>query len=225
MVSLQIPFIQLNQRNTILESEGNNNSNKKRKWDHDPETEDILHYKQWMSTPTATATAAKSLFDVNLETPLPSEWQRCLDIQSGEVHFYNTRTQKRTMTDPRKNEEPSSPRMNYCHMSLDLELNLPCGSLNQIPTPKTSQLSTHNKMNKCSSSSPRASTKSHVVDDTVKDDEEEVVEMVATACMRCHMLVMLQKSAPTCPNCKFIHPPYQRTTSTPELFNPRLSLS
>jgi len=34
-------------------------------------------------------------------------------------------------------------------------------------------------------------------------------EMIATVCMRCHMLVMLCKSSPTCPNCKFMHPPDQ----------------
>ncbi|KAK9757555.1 hypothetical protein RND81_01G170400 [Saponaria officinalis] len=229
MVSLQIPFLQLSKkRKVILESEGNS---KKRKWDHVLETEDTLHYKHRMTSPAA-ATTNKSFFDVNLhlETPLPSEWQRCLDIQSGEIHFYNTRTQKRTR-DPRniKTQEPQSPKNS--DMSLDLELNLPCGSRNQVSSPKSSETPTP-KMKKCKSSSPRASTnnllkcllstkaedKSSVDDDDIlkDDDDDEVVEMVATACMRCHMLVMLQKLSPTCPNCKFIHPPYQKT---PELFN------
>ena len=34
-------------------------------------------------------------------------------------------------------------------------------------------------------------------------------EMITTVCMRCHMLVMLCKSSPACPNCKFMHPPDQ----------------
>ncbi|KAK7282814.1 hypothetical protein RIF29_11885 [Crotalaria pallida] len=38
-------------------------------------------------------------------------------------------------------------------------------------------------------------------------------EMVATVCMKCHMLVMLCKSSPACPNCKFMHPPDQNPSN------------
>ncbi|KAJ6412790.1 hypothetical protein OIU84_005773 [Salix udensis] len=89
-------------------------SSKKRKW----EAEGTLEKR---SKPEST----KSFFEeieLQLETPLPLEWQRCLDIQSGQIHFYNTRTHKRTSIDPRKSPEPPSPDH---HMSLDLELNLP----------------------------------------------------------------------------------------------------
>ncbi|KAE8715418.1 carbon catabolite repressor protein 4-like protein 1-like [Hibiscus syriacus] len=77
----------------------------------------------------------KSMFDMelHLETPLPLEWQSVLIfrffasfcVQSGQIHFYNTRTHTRTSKDPRRRspEPPSSG-----HMSLDLELNLPCDS-------------------------------------------------------------------------------------------------
>ncbi|CAA6665040.1 unnamed protein product [Spirodela intermedia] len=53
--------------------------------------------------------------------PLPPEWQRCLDIQSGKIHFYNTRTQRRTSRDPRRSAADEPPPV-----SLDLELNLTC---------------------------------------------------------------------------------------------------
>ncbi|XP_068666317.1 protein CURLY FLAG LEAF 1-like [Aristolochia californica] len=29
--------------------------------------------------------------------------------------------------------------------------------------------------------------------------------MVAVACLKCHLLVMLSKSSPSCPNCKYLH--------------------
>ncbi|KAJ8615789.1 hypothetical protein MRB53_035161 [Persea americana] len=29
--------------------------------------------------------------------------------------------------------------------------------------------------------------------------------MVAVACLKCHLLVMLSRSSPTCPNCKYLH--------------------
>ncbi|EOA38534.1 hypothetical protein CARUB_v10010336mg [Capsella rubella] len=37
------------------------------------------------------------------------------------------------------------------------------------------------------------------------DDNQKKQEMVTTVCMKCHMLVMLCKSTPVCPNCKFMH--------------------
>ncbi|WOL18523.1 calmodulin-binding transcription activator 2 isoform X2 [Canna indica] len=53
--------------------------------------------------------------ELNLEAPLPLDWQRCLDIKSGKIYFYNTRTKRRTSTDPTR-----------LRVSLDLELNLTC---------------------------------------------------------------------------------------------------
>ncbi|XP_074280137.1 uncharacterized protein LOC141605324 [Silene latifolia] len=242
MVSFQTPFLELNQRKTTLESDTNS---KKRKWDHDPKAdhEDILPFKHWMnhkgSVPaTASATTTTRYFsdiELHLETPLPSEWQRCLDIQSGEIHFYNTRTQKRTVRDPRETseEQPTSPPRD-CHMSLDLELNLPCGSRNH-----NSEETKPTFKNKSSLSPQREPTNlfknlnntiernffhnlKESKEDVVDSKEDGATEMVAAACMRCHMLVMLQKSSPTCPNCKFVHPPYH---SPPDLFKPTLSLS
>ncbi|KAH9623981.1 hypothetical protein KSS87_010099 [Heliosperma pusillum] len=240
MVSFQTTFLELNQRKTTLESDS---ISKKRKWDHDPQAEDILPFRQWMnhkgvpSTATVTTTKYFSDIELHLETPLPSEWQRCLDIQSGEIHFYNTRTQKRTVRDPRDtSEEPTSPR-DY-HMSLDLELNLPCGSRNHNSSSKASQETKLALNNKYMSNSPPSpptdlykslnntiernffdDSKENVVNNSKEDGE---AEMVAAACMRCHMLVMLQKSSPTCPNCKFVHPPYHNPA---DLFKPTLSLS
>uniref|UniRef100_A0A0A9PCL7 Uncharacterized protein n=1 Tax=Arundo donax TaxID=35708 RepID=A0A0A9PCL7_ARUDO len=39
--------------------------------------------------------------------------------------------------------------------------------------------------------------------------------MVAAVCVRCHMLVMMCRASPACPNCKFLHPP-SRTAPPPE---------
>ncbi|XP_022753006.1 uncharacterized protein LOC111301524 [Durio zibethinus] len=165
--------------------------------------------------------------ELHLETPLPLEWQRCLDIQSGQIHFYNTRTHTRTSKDPRRSPEPQSPAG---HMRLDLELNLPCDSARKIDATDH-----HHKFNKDNSVSP---TRGGSVDKKINslsggltqnlswlavevDNEQEQQEMVATACMRCHMLVMLCKSSPVCPNCKFMHPPDQ---VPPKLFKQSPSL-
>ncbi|GJT80280.1 WW domain-containing protein [Tanacetum coccineum] len=65
--------------------------------------------------------------ELHLETPMPLEWQRCLDIKSGQIYYYNTKTQIKTSMDPRRSS-PEPPKNNNMSLDLDLELNLPCGS-------------------------------------------------------------------------------------------------
>ncbi|XP_021911161.1 uncharacterized protein LOC110824995 [Carica papaya] len=46
--------------------------------------------------------------------------------------------------------------------------------------------------------------------------------MVALPCMNCHLLVILFKSYPSCPNCKYVHalsPPPQTQTRTPNFIS------
>lgn len=185
------------------------NSSKKRKWD-DPEDK--------ISEKPDKVKTVKSLLDayVQRETPLPLEWQRCLDIKSGELYFYNTRTQKRTLSDPRTslNPEPSNPSP----MSLDLELNLPCGSLEKK---NNIQEQDNNFVIKQNSSGDDVGPGSGLTrSPSWLTCEGEQQEMVTAVCEKCYMLVMMCKSSPACPNCKFMHPPDTR----PNLFNPRLSL-
>ncbi|KAE8656283.1 hypothetical protein F3Y22_tig00117005pilonHSYRG00333 [Hibiscus syriacus] len=202
-------------RKTIPEFE---NSSKKRKLEdsHD----DLEETSDKRSKPESM----KSMFDMelHLETPLPWEWQRCLDIQSGQIYFYNTRTHKRTSKDPRRSPEPPSSG----HMSLDLGLNLPCdSSLRKVNT------ADHQLFNKQNSVSPtRDSSADKKINSSggltrklswLVEENQKEQEMVATVCMRCHMLVMLCKSSPACPNCKFMHPPDQ---GPPKQFKQRLSL-
>ncbi|KAL0917507.1 hypothetical protein M5K25_012573 [Dendrobium thyrsiflorum] len=118
-----------------------------------------------------------SFIELSLETPLPLEWQRCLDIKSGEIHYYNTRTKRRASKDPRRSTEIPSTLQ-----GLDLELSLMCTEPSEI----------HGLDLQEPSSPPFV-----VVD---ASDEQEMVAMV---CGRCHMLVMMYKLSPSCPNCKF----------------------
>ncbi|GMI90951.1 hypothetical protein like AT1G78170 [Hibiscus trionum] len=216
MISFEVPLSPPDMiRNTVPEFE---NSSKKRK------LEDSHDDHEETSDKRSKLESMKSMFDMelHLETPLPFEWQRCLDIQSGQIHFYNTRTHRRTSNDPRRSPEPPNPG----HMSLDLELNLQCDS-----SARKVNTADHQLFNKQSSVSPtRDSSADKMINSSggvtrnlswlVEEDQKEQ-EMVATVCMRCHMLVMLCKSSPACPNCKFMHPPDQ---GPPKLFKQRLSL-
>lgn len=104
-----------------------------------------------------------------------------LFTQSGRIHFYNTRTSERTTKVPRSSTTTHAPPAETS-ISLDLELNLGCDS------PPTAKLTRHNRNDK-----------------VLLQEDTEPREMVAAACMRCHMLVMMSKSSPSCPNCKFLH--------------------
>ncbi|XP_062210186.1 protein CURLY FLAG LEAF 1-like [Phragmites australis] len=135
--------------------------------------------------------------------PLPPEWQRCLDIQSGRIHYYNTRTHKRTWKDPRAEpdyraapaaEEEESANCSPPGLDLDLDLNLtfkPRRVLVQEKKPKLAE------------------------DRRQPAEAEDSREMVAAVCLRCHMLVMMCRESPACPNCKFLHPP-SRAAPPPE---------
>ncbi|KAL5991047.1 hypothetical protein ACLOJK_011953 [Asimina triloba] len=41
--------------------------------------------------------------------------------------------------------------------------------------------------------------------------------MVAVACLKCHLLVMLCKSSPSCPNCKYLHSLPTQQLQTPKI--------
>ncbi|RWR71997.1 WW domain-containing protein [Cinnamomum micranthum f. kanehirae] len=45
---------------------------------------------------------------------------------------------------------------------------------------------------------------SDLVEDPKKPSNSNT-NMVAVACFKCHLLVMLHRSSPTCPNCKYLH--------------------
>ncbi|KAL3514140.1 hypothetical protein ACH5RR_026857 [Cinchona calisaya] len=175
--------------------------------------------------------------ELHLVTPIPLEWQRCLDIKSGQLYFYNTRTNKRMLTDPRSSLEPIPPPPSHGHghghMSLDLELNLPCSSsyenqVTDIFTKDNSDITSNSSSDHHQLIRNSSTTK---IDNNNNDGGltrspswltfEGEQEMVAAACKKCHMLVMMCKSSPSCPNCKFMHP---LEPSTPKLLKPRLSL-
>lgn len=116
-------------------------------------------------------------------------------LQSGQIHFYNTRTHKKTCKDPRSSPRPS--------LNLELNLNLTCNpSSTKEQVDQQEQTNHDNTSKKSSFCSP-----SWISLDVNRQ------EMVAAVCMRCHMLVMMFKASPSCPNCKFVHP--QGQTSSP----------
>lgn len=154
--------------------------------------------------------------------PLPPEWQRCLDIKSGQIHYYNTRTQKRTWKDPRgepdfhaaeEEEDEAEESANYCAPpGLDLELNLAFEPRRRALA-AGHEKSKKKKKKKPTPPRPAAAAALAAAEEERRprpppsDSRDSSREMVAAVCVRCHMLVMMCRASPACPNCKFLHPP------------------
>lgn len=138
-------------------------------------------------------------------------------MQSGQIYYYNTRTHKKTSVDPRSSPEPPK------NMSLDLELNLPCGSSSNTTKKVHHVADNFTKYKTLSTTSNKiggggGGAPSWLALEGGGDQQEE---MMTAVCKKCHMLVMMFKTSPSCPNCKFMHPPNQ---TPPTLFNRELSL-
>ncbi|CAL0307832.1 unnamed protein product [Lupinus luteus] len=183
-------------------------SSKKGKWE-EPFTEELFKDQ-------SNAEKIKSVFgiELHLETPLHSHnWQQYLSIQSGHKHLCdNTRINSNTPNSKRSQEpepEPEPPSLG--EMSLDLELNLTYKSL----VKKEESYDTREKTNFGSIESSEVERDLLINSSKYKKDspsllsisEGDNTDMVASVCMRCHMLVLLCKLSPSCPNCKFMHPP------------------
>eukprot|EP01018_Ginkgo_biloba_P032832 Gb_35362 [translate_table: standard] len=105
--------------------------------------------------------------ELHLKSPLPLDWEQCLDLKSGQMYYINRNTQTKTWNDPRE--------------QLDLELGI-------------SSVISEN----CKNYHPRDQQEG-------RRKSSKSTEMIAIACMQCHMFVMLSKDSPSCPNCKHVH--------------------
>ncbi|MQL81921.1 hypothetical protein Taro_014369 [Colocasia esculenta] len=237
MVSLQAALSQKERRPcpTTNAAGDNSSSNKKRKWEDGQEKDHITRaalpreLKLWKDDDQADVDESMiqqppAGIDLHLDTPLPPEWQRCLDIQSGKIHFYNTRTHRRTSRDPRESVDETTPLSppavaDARSVSLDLELNLMCetsprshGGGEEI---KTQEKGAHVDVPAAFFCDHRARPSGAAICKTPSwvSMDADAGEMMATVCGRCHMLVMMCKSSPSCPNCKFLHAPDQMPPS------------
>lgn len=136
-------------------------------------------------------------------------------MQSGQIHFYNTRTHKRTSKDPRSAPEPRPPSPSP---GLDLELNLNSSSNHGVDRDhhvhakhghQLDHIDHQHKTKSSSSSSSLSCSPSWISLDVDRQ------EMVAAVCMSCHMLVVMCKATPSCPNCKFVHPQGRSSSPSP----------
>uniref|UniRef100_A0A2N9J9K9 WW domain-containing protein n=1 Tax=Fagus sylvatica TaxID=28930 RepID=A0A2N9J9K9_FAGSY len=76
--------------------------------------------------------------------------------------------------------------------------------------PKDHKLDLELNISTHSTSSEQCSSNSDTLEDSKKYSTNS--NMIALACLNCHLLVILSKSSPSCPNCKYVHSlPSQQT--------------
>ncbi|KAF5465244.1 hypothetical protein F2P56_015269 [Juglans regia] len=130
--------------------------------------------------------------DLQLKDPLPLDWEQCLDLESGRMYYLNRKTFRKSWSWPKDQK-------------LDLELNI----------------ATHDQYSNCSEQYC-SSDSSHkvLIDDSKKKYMTSINSnnMMALPCLNCHLLVILSKSVPSCPNCKYVHSlPFQQSPPPPRV--------
>ncbi|WVZ89249.1 hypothetical protein U9M48_035675 [Paspalum notatum var. saurae] len=114
--------------------------------------------------------------ELQLNDPLPIDWEQCLDLQSGRMYYLNRKTLKKSWVRPRE-------------QSVNLDLNISTAAA---------------VIDCCSASGAAAAAPDE--HEGRKQPAGAGGNMVAVPCANCHLLVMLCKSSPSCPNCKFVQP-------------------
>lgn len=117
-----------------------------------------------------------SHLELHLSDPLPLDWEQCLDLQSGRMYYLNRKTLKRSWNRPKE-------------QGVNLELNM-----STTPTPMNVVVLDGNTGAALSQAGAKRGT-------MVSSGGGN---MIAVPCANCHLLVMLCKSSPSCPNCKFV---------------------
>ncbi|OVA01676.1 WW domain [Macleaya cordata] len=68
-------------------------------------------------------------------------------------------------------------------------------------------------------SSDGSNSSSEMLVGSKKHNSSSSNNMFAVACLKCHLLVMLCKSSPSCPNCKYVNPLPTQQSPRPKTFN------
>ncbi|XP_047094323.1 uncharacterized protein LOC124706696 [Lolium rigidum] len=132
-----------------------------------------------------------SHLELHLSDPLPLDWDQCLDLQSGRMYYLNKKTLKRSWNRPKE-------------QGVNLELNMSTTPMNVVVL--------DGNTGAAAATLSQAGTKRGTV---VSSGEN----MIAVPCANCHLLVMLCKSSPSCPNCKFVQ---SLAPAAPQVANRRL---
>ncbi|OEL24340.1 hypothetical protein BAE44_0014636 [Dichanthelium oligosanthes] len=126
--------------------------------------------------------------ELQLNDPLPLDWEQCLDLQSGQMYYLNRKTLRKSWVRPRE-------------QSVNLDLNISTAAIVDTSAGGVAAPDEDAEPTKRHAGAPVTSGGNN---------------MVAVPCANCHLLVMLCKSSPSCPNCKFVQPLAPATPRAPQ---------
>ncbi|CAL1366086.1 unnamed protein product [Linum trigynum] len=136
---------------------------------------------------------------------LPLDWEQCLDLHSGTMYYFNRKTSRKSWNRPKDAYHDNENDRN--NRSLDLELNIssPSKYYNNVSDHhQHNMMKLHHHQIPASPSQEGNFSPSDGGSSSTNDDDKDN-NMVALACLNCHLLVILSKSSPCCPNCKYVH--------------------
>ncbi|KAK9201047.1 hypothetical protein WN944_016248 [Citrus x changshan-huyou] len=168
-----------------------------------------------------TEPAIQTSVDLQIKDPLPLDWERCLDLQ---VLLFISQFSL-ALLQLYKHEKLLLLQLNYIVFFWLFVLFCVQSGRMYYFNRKSSKKSWSLPENKqkldleLNISSSSVSNCTSAADDDESNNKHHLSSasnnMVALACMNCHLLVILSKSSPSCPNCKFVHSlPNQQTQSS-----------
>ncbi|CAI0397231.1 unnamed protein product [Linum tenue] len=164
--------------------------------DHDRDRDHVVDLQQHLDQ------------EVKNNRALPLDWEQCLDLHSGTMYYFNRKTSRKSWNRPKDayHDDENDPN----NRSLDLELNIssPSKYYNNVSTDhhQHNMMKLHHHQIPASSPSQEGNfSPSDGGSSRTNDDDDKDNNMVALACLNCHLLVILSKSSPCCPNCKYVH--------------------
>ncbi|TQD93076.1 hypothetical protein C1H46_021334 [Malus baccata] len=125
---------------------------------------------------SAPSPSLQTSVDPQLKDPLPLDWEQCLDLESGKMYYLNRKTSRKRWNWP----------INQASVNLELNISTLSGS-----SYRSSETIEEAKNNNCKYDGSR--------------DNSNNNNTVALACRKCHLLLVLSRSSPCCPNCKYLH--------------------
>ncbi|XP_050120488.1 uncharacterized protein LOC126597720 [Malus sylvestris] len=116
---------------------------------------------------TAPSLSLQTSVDLQLKDPLPLDWEQCLDLETSKMYHLNRKTSRKSWNWP----------MNQAPVNLELNISTLSDSSSDSRSIRSSETieEAKNKKVQCSSGSRDSSSNN----------------MVALACMKCHLLVIL----------------------------------
>ncbi|KAF8108834.1 hypothetical protein N665_0104s0148 [Sinapis alba] len=125
--------------------------------------------------------------ELNSHLSLPSHWEQCLDLKTGEIYYINWKNGMRVKEDPRK-----------VMMNADSDSGESYGTLCS-----EEDSSYYDSEESSSASSPSSSENQKEDEDEDFEDEEDEEEdvLVVAGCKACFMYFMVPKLVEDCPKC------------------------